>query len=106
MLGEGRVFALAEGIIRETAFKLPEHWPRLVGCDFGFDHPAAAVWLVWDRDSDTVYVTDAQKSSGLNMNVTMLLSGGRPVAANQVWSRPMYTEATVHSSPSMVLTWA
>ena len=78
MLGEGRVFALAEDLIREIAFKLPEHWPRLVGCDFGFDHPAAAVWLAWDRDADRVYVTDAQKSSGLTVSVhaAMLRSTG------------------------------
>ena len=25
--------------------------------DFGWDHPFAAVELVWDRDTDTVYVT-------------------------------------------------
>jgi hypothetical protein len=66
MLGEGRVYGLSEELIREKAFKLPEHWPRIVGCDFGFDHPAAAVWLAWDRDADCVYVTDAQKSSGLS----------------------------------------
>ena len=24
--------------------------------DFGWDHPFAAVELVWDRDTDTVYV--------------------------------------------------
>jgi|TARA_B100000315_G_scaffold184695_1_gene173771 hypothetical protein len=78
MLGEGRVYALAEDIIREKAFKLPEHWPRIVGCDFGFDHPAAAVWLAWDRDADCVYVTDGQKSSGLTVSVhaAMLRSKG------------------------------
>jgi phage terminase large subunit-like protein len=78
MLGEGRVYGISEEIIREPAFKLPQHWPRLVGCDFGFDHPAAAVWLAWDRDSDTVYVTDAQKASGLTISVhaAMLRSKG------------------------------
>jgi hypothetical protein len=25
--------------------------------DFGWDHPFAAVELVWDRDTDTVYVS-------------------------------------------------
>ena len=78
MLGEGRVYGVSEELIREKAFELPSHWPRLVGCDFGFDHPAAAVWLAWDRDSDTVYVTDAQKASGLTIAVhaAMLRSKG------------------------------
>jgi hypothetical protein len=35
----------------------PNHWPRIIGCDFGWDHPFAAVELVWDRDTDTVYVS-------------------------------------------------
>ena len=29
--------------------------------DFGWDHPFAAVELVWDRDSDTVYVAKAYR---------------------------------------------
>ena len=28
---------------------------------FGIDHPAAGVWLAWDRDSDTVYLYDCYK---------------------------------------------
>ena len=35
----------------------PSHWPRIGGMDFGWDHPFAAVELVWDRDTDTVYVS-------------------------------------------------
>jgi Terminase RNaseH-like domain len=37
--------------------EFPTHWPRIGGMDFGWDHPFAAVELVWDRDTDTVYVT-------------------------------------------------
>src|SRR6266540_1691913 len=37
--------------------EFPTHWPRIGGIDFGWDHPFAAVELVWDRDSDTVYVS-------------------------------------------------
>ncbi len=29
--------------------------------DFGYDHPFAAVWLAWDRDTDTVYVYDCYR---------------------------------------------
>src|SRR5262245_28712912 len=36
--------------------EFPPHWPRIGGCDFGWDHYAAFVELVWDRDTDTVYV--------------------------------------------------
>jgi Terminase RNaseH-like domain len=37
--------------------EFPPHWPRIGGMDYGWDHPFAAVELVWDRDTDTVYVS-------------------------------------------------
>ena len=61
ILGSGRVFPIAEEAIKVTAFPIPPHWSRIVGLDFGIDHPTAAVWLAWDRDTDTVYVTDAYR---------------------------------------------
>lgn len=61
MLGSGRIFPVIEESIKIAAFELPRHWPRLVGLDFGWDHPTAAVWLAWDRDSDTVYVYDCYR---------------------------------------------
>jgi len=42
---------------------LPVHWPRICGLDFGWDHPTAAVWMAWDRDSDTLYLYDCYKQS-------------------------------------------
>lgn len=60
-LGSGRIFPVAECSLAIPAFAIPAHWPRLVGIDFGWDHPFAAVWLAWDRDSDTVYVTDCYR---------------------------------------------
>lgn len=61
ILGSGRVFPVAEEAIKTPAFPIPGHWPRIIGLDFGIDHPTAAVWLSWDRDTDTVYVTDAYR---------------------------------------------
>lgn len=63
MLGSGRVFPVAEEKIREEAFAIPKHWPRIVGLDFGWDHPTAAVWLAWDRDADVVHITDVYRVS-------------------------------------------
>lgn len=62
-LGSGRIFQIDEEIIRIDPFPIPNHWPRLVGMDFGWDHPAAFVWLAWDRDTDTVYVYDTIRVS-------------------------------------------
>lgn len=61
ILGSGRVFPIAEDAIKVTAFPIPPHWARIVGLDFGIDHPTAAVWMAWDRDADCLYVTDAYR---------------------------------------------
>lgn len=56
-MGSGKVFPVPEDQIRVDPFEIPRHWPQIVGVDFGWDHPFAAVCLAWDRDADTVYVT-------------------------------------------------
>lgn len=61
VLGSGRIFPIEEDAIKVQAFQIPEHWVRIVGMDFGYDHPTAAVWLAWDRDTDTTYVTDCHR---------------------------------------------
>jgi phage terminase large subunit-like protein len=60
-MGSGRVFPLADEAIAVQPFQIPDYWPRIVGIDFGIDHPTAAVWLAWDRDTDTIYVTDTYR---------------------------------------------
>ncbi len=61
ILGSGRIFPVAEDSIKIPAPNIPSHWPRIVGIDFGWDHPTAAAWLAWDRDLDVVYVYDAYR---------------------------------------------
>src|SRR5262247_3698287 len=56
-LGSGRIFPVTEELLASEQCDFPSHWPRIGGMDFGWDHPFAAVELVWDRDTDTVYVT-------------------------------------------------
>jgi phage terminase large subunit-like protein len=56
-MGSGRIFPIAEELITCERREIPKHWPRIGGCDFGWDHPFAAVELAWDRDADVVYVT-------------------------------------------------
>lgn len=56
-LGSGLVFPVPEDEIKTSPIRIPEHWPRLNGLDFGWDHPFAAVNLAHDRDADCVYVT-------------------------------------------------
>tara|TARA_R100001443_G_scaffold101012_1_gene108594 strand:+ start:1816 stop:3201 length:1386 start_codon:yes stop_codon:yes gene_type:complete len=63
MMGEGRVFSVDEKTISVTPFDIPPHFARICGIDFGIDHPAAGVWLAWDRDTDTVYIYDCYKKA-------------------------------------------
>lgn len=57
VLGEGAVFPVPEESIIVNPFQIPAYWPQIIGLDFGWDHPAGAVLLAWDRDNDTIYVT-------------------------------------------------
>lgn len=63
VLGSGAVFPVDETLLRWKPHAIPEHWPRIAGMDFGWDHPTAAAWLAWDRDADTVYVYDVHRLS-------------------------------------------
>ena len=56
VLGSGRIFPVAEEDIATEHRDFPSHWPRIGGMDFGYGHPYAAVEVVWDRDSDVLYV--------------------------------------------------
>ena len=58
-LGSGLVFPIAEDDIVCDPIDIPTYWPRLCGIDFGWNHPTAAVWIAWDRDSDIAYVYDS-----------------------------------------------
>jgi len=61
VLGSGRIFPVAESALAIEQRDFPPHWPRIGGMDFGWDHPFAAVELVWDRDTDTVYVSKTHR---------------------------------------------
>lgn len=60
-LGSGRIFPIAESRIEEEQPRIEAHWCRIVGLDFGWEHPTAAVWIAWDRDADVMHVYDAYR---------------------------------------------
>jgi hypothetical protein len=84
VLGSGLVLPVDPGLFTCEPFAIPRSWPRIVGLDFGWDHPAAAAWLAWDRDADCVYVTDcwAMRESTPAQQAPMIIGKGRwiPVA--------------------------
>lgn len=56
ILGSGRVFPVADATILIPPFPIPSHFKRLGAMDFGYEHPFAAVEIVYDADQDVVYV--------------------------------------------------
>lgn len=56
MMGKGQVFPVDEDSIKVTPFPIPRYYAHIIGVDFGWDHPFAAVHLAYDRDADVVYV--------------------------------------------------
>lgn len=60
-MGSGRVFPVAEELIRIDPIVIPKHWAQINGLDFGWDHPFAAVNAAWDRDADCVYYCKAYR---------------------------------------------
>jgi hypothetical protein len=67
MMGSGRVFTMLEGDIKVPPKKIPDHWARIVGIDFGVDHPAALAELAWDRDADVLYLVRTWRQRGADV---------------------------------------
>lgn len=65
MVGEGRIFKTPESSLLIDPVPIPDHWARICGIDIGLAHPAAAVWLAWDRDTNTVYLYDCWRESNV-----------------------------------------
>jgi hypothetical protein len=61
VLGSGLVYPLLDDAIQCAPFALPRDWPRIIGLDFGYEHPFAAVDLAWNKDADVIYVVAAHR---------------------------------------------
>lgn len=57
-LGSGAIFPISEDKIAVADFSIPDHWPKLMALDVGWNM-TAAIWGAWDRESDTVYLYSA-----------------------------------------------
>lgn len=86
ILGSGRIFPVSEELIACNARNIPDHWARIGGLDFGWDHPFAAVELVHDRDTDTVYVTRCYRIR--EATPVMHAAALRPWGEDLPWSWP------------------
>lgn len=57
MLGSGRIFPVAEEVIAESPLvEIPAHWKQIIGIDFGWDHPTAAVGIAYDEAADCIHL--------------------------------------------------
>jgi phage terminase large subunit-like protein len=63
MMGEGRIFTMADEVLMVSPFEIPREWALLWGTDFGLQHPFGAALLAHDRDNDVIYVTRVVRMS-------------------------------------------
>jgi phage terminase large subunit-like protein len=90
VFGSGQVFPFPEENITVEPFKIPDHWARVAGIDFGFDHPTAGAWVAWDRDSDTIYLYDEYSQSKQTAIVHAAAFNSRPRWIPVVWPHDGY----------------
>ena len=57
-LGSGPVFPVSEESIMVDPFEIPSHWFHIIGLDFGWDHPTAAIHMAIDRDHKNFYIVN------------------------------------------------
>lgn len=62
-IGSGLVFPIPEEKIIYDNIQIQEHWPRIAGIDFGWDHDTAVVWGALDPDEEIFYVYDAYNAN-------------------------------------------
>jgi len=58
VVGSGLVFPIPEDDISIEAPIIQDHWLKIAGMDFGWDHPTAVVWGAHDTEADVFYVYD------------------------------------------------
>lgn len=60
--GSGKVFTTPEEfLLEDPVAEVPDHWKQIIGLDFGWDHPTAAVRLAHDTENDVVHVVSAYR---------------------------------------------
>lgn len=63
LMGTGLVFPFSDDDLMVDEFSIPRHWPQIIGVDWGWDHPFAAVKMAWNREADMVYLTADYRES-------------------------------------------
>jgi phage terminase large subunit-like protein len=58
LMGSGLIFPVPDDQIMIEPIPIPDHWKKLNGMDFGWDHPTAVAFGAWDEENDIVYIYD------------------------------------------------
>lgn len=83
--GINRVFTTDLQRMWIKPFPIPDHWKHIAGIDFGRIHPAAFVWVAYDKDSDTAYVYDATKGSSIEIATQIVLMKKHGASVPWAW---------------------
>lgn len=60
--GSGKVFTTEEAFLLEEPIQpIPDNWRQIIGLDFGWDHPTAAVRIAIDDESDACHIISAYR---------------------------------------------
>ena len=86
-LGSGLVFPVPEEVIKCEPFDIPDHFPRVCGMDYGWDHPTTSVWIAWDRDADIAYIYDSYSQRQEIPAVHAAAINARPKWIPVIWPR-------------------
>lgn len=55
-LGSGAVYPVNLDTVFVDPFKIPKHWKRVFGMDFGWEDPTAVLWAAINPDDNTTYI--------------------------------------------------
>jgi phage terminase large subunit-like protein len=87
VLGSGRIFPVSESLIVCKRFDIPDHWVRIGGLDFGWNHPAGAVEGAFDRDTQSFYVVRSFRAK--EMTPVTFAAAIRPWGRDElIWAWP------------------
>ena len=71
VMGSGLIFPIPDEDIWCDPIQIPNYWARIIGIDFGWDHPFAAIALAHDREADVFYLYDSFAESKLLIPVAI-----------------------------------
>ncbi len=90
VFGSGQVFPFPEETLIVDPYPIPDHYARICGLDFGYDHPTAAIWVAWDRESDSIVIYDEHYMNKQTAVVHSAAINSRPHWIPVVWPHDGY----------------